>query len=155
MGQNYYCYFMPKIIRILSKDHVPWRCFVNFLLKLNFLFAICIAKNLIWTTLKAIFSIFRFFLRPQIPDLCIFVSRPNIVLSQETIHQWEAYLFSFRMRSKCQFPKIDPYDWFCGPGVTLFYTFNTLLLLLLLCKLSIILIYALSAKISLDVTQKT
>ncbi len=24
--------FMPKIIRILSKDHVPWRYFVNFLL---------------------------------------------------------------------------------------------------------------------------
>ncbi len=25
-------YFMPKIIRILSKDHVPWRYFVIFLL---------------------------------------------------------------------------------------------------------------------------
>ncbi len=25
------CSFMPKIIRILSKDHVPWRYFVNFL----------------------------------------------------------------------------------------------------------------------------
>ncbi len=24
-------YFMPKVIRILSKDHVPWRYFVNFL----------------------------------------------------------------------------------------------------------------------------
>ncbi len=24
-------YFMPKLIRILSKDHVPWRYFVNFL----------------------------------------------------------------------------------------------------------------------------
>ncbi len=23
--------FMPKIIRILSKDHVPWRYFVHFL----------------------------------------------------------------------------------------------------------------------------
>ncbi len=23
--------FMPKIIRILNKDHVPWRYFVNFL----------------------------------------------------------------------------------------------------------------------------
>ncbi len=29
--------------------------------KLNFWLVICIAKNLIWTTLKAIFSIFRFF----------------------------------------------------------------------------------------------
>ncbi len=26
-----YLSFMPKIIRILSKDHVPWRYFVNFL----------------------------------------------------------------------------------------------------------------------------
>ncbi len=46
-------YFMPKIIRVLSKDQVP--------LKLNFLLVICIAKNLIWTTLNVIFSMFRFF----------------------------------------------------------------------------------------------
>ncbi len=36
--------------------------------KLNFGLVICIAKNFIWTTLKMIFSIFRFFLHPQIPD---------------------------------------------------------------------------------------
>ncbi len=42
---------------------------------------ICISKNLIWTTLKAIFSIFRFFLQPQIPDFKIIVSRSNIVLT--------------------------------------------------------------------------
>ncbi len=49
--------------------------------KLNFLLVICIAKDLIWTTLKAIFSIFRFILHPQIPDIQIVVSCPNIVLS--------------------------------------------------------------------------
>ncbi len=30
-----------------------------------------VLKNFIWTTLKVIFSIFRFFLHPQIPDLQI------------------------------------------------------------------------------------
>ncbi len=40
----------------------------------------CMAKNFIWTTLKAIFSIFTFFLHPQIPDFQIVVSQPNIVL---------------------------------------------------------------------------
>ncbi len=40
--------------------------------KLNFWLVICIAKNLIWTTLKMIFSIFRFFctLRLQIYKYC-------------------------------------------------------------------------------------
>ncbi len=47
--------------------------------KLNFCLVICIAKNFIWTTLKAIFSVFRFILHPQIPDFQIVVSRPNII----------------------------------------------------------------------------
>ncbi len=34
-------------------------------LKLNFLLVICIAKNFIWTNLKVIFSIFRFFFVPS------------------------------------------------------------------------------------------
>ncbi len=65
--------FMPKIIRILiscsmkifNKLHT-----VN-ILKLIWL-VICIAKNFIWTTLKMIFSIFRFFciLRFQIYKYC-------------------------------------------------------------------------------------
>ncbi len=50
---------MPKIIRISSKDHVPFCKFptVN-ISKLNFLLVICIAKNCIWTNLKVIFPIF-------------------------------------------------------------------------------------------------
>ncbi len=49
--------------------------------KLNFVLVISIVKNFIGTILKAIFSIFRFFLHPQIPDFQIVVSQPNIVLS--------------------------------------------------------------------------
>ncbi len=40
----------------------------------------CIAKDFIWTTLKAIFSIV-LFLHPHIPDSQIAVSQPNIALS--------------------------------------------------------------------------
>ncbi len=55
--------------------------------KLKKIYAICIAKNFIWITLKAIFSIFRFFLHPQIPDVyayvyvCVCVCVCNLVLS--------------------------------------------------------------------------
>ncbi len=49
--------------------------------KLNFWLLICIAKNLIWTTLKAIFSVFRFFLHPHIPDfLCINLNCEKLTL---------------------------------------------------------------------------
>ncbi len=37
----------------------------------HFLLVICIAKNFIWTDLKAIFTIFRFSLHPKIPDFQI------------------------------------------------------------------------------------
>ncbi len=46
----------------------------------HFWLVICIAKNFIWTTLKVIFSIFIFFLHPQIPDFQIVVSQTNMVL---------------------------------------------------------------------------
>ncbi len=72
---------MPKIIRILRSCSM--KIFSTFpiinISKLNFWLVICIAKNFIWTTLKMIFSIFRFFLLPQIPDLQIFASQPNVV----------------------------------------------------------------------------
>ncbi len=54
IGQNYTFSVMPKIIRILRS------CSMKINIKLNFWSVICI-KNLIWTTLKMIFSIFRFF----------------------------------------------------------------------------------------------
>ncbi len=70
--------------------------------KLNFWLLICIAKNFIWTTLKIIFSIFRFFHTLRFS---------NIV---QTIHQWKYNFFIFQMMRKSQFHKIDSYDWFCG-----------------------------------------
>ncbi len=63
MAQNYHFSFMPKIIRILRSCSMKIFCkcpTVN-ISKLNFWLVICIAKNFIWTTLKMIFSIFRFF----------------------------------------------------------------------------------------------
>ncbi len=51
--------FMPKIIRILSKDLVPWRYFVPLnISKLHFWLVICTAKNFIWATLKKRFRFF-------------------------------------------------------------------------------------------------
>ncbi len=44
----------------------------------------CIAKDFIRTTLKMIFSIFRFYLHPQILDILIFISHPNIVQTKHT-----------------------------------------------------------------------
>ncbi len=65
--------------------------------------------------MKAIFSIFRYFYTLILQNpFQIVVSRPNIVLSEQTLHQWKAYLFSFQIMYKSQFQKIDPYDWFCG-----------------------------------------
>ncbi len=46
--------------------------------KLIFWLVLCIPKNFIWTTLKAIFQYFDF-LHPQIPDFQIVVYRPTIV----------------------------------------------------------------------------
>ncbi len=53
MGQNYN-FFMPKIIRILSRDHDPWKFPTVNISKKYFWLVICIAKDFIWT-------IFRFF----------------------------------------------------------------------------------------------
>ncbi len=68
--------------------------------KRHYWLVICIAKNLIWTTLKMIFSIFRFFctLRFQIYKYC-----PNHT-------SMESYLFSFQLFENWT------YDWFCAPG---------------------------------------
>ncbi len=55
--------FMPKIISILRSCSMKIFCTfptVN-ISKVNFLIVICIAKNFIWTTLKMILSVFRFF----------------------------------------------------------------------------------------------
>ncbi len=80
-SQNYRFAFMPKIhYRTLSKYNVPWRYLVNFLPK--------IYQNLILTSLKGIFSIFRF--------LCT--------------------LFWIIIVVYISIQKNYSYDWFCGPG---------------------------------------
>ncbi len=82
--------------------------------KLNCWLVICIAKDFIWTTLKAIFSIFWFFfLYPQIPDSCISAKYCPIL----TKHTSMESLFIIKLIMYIsQFHKFDPYDWFCGPG---------------------------------------
>ncbi len=75
----------------------------------------CMAKNFIWTTLKAIFSIFTFFLHPQIPDFQIVVSQPNIVLYIPYINGKIIYS-AFRLCINLNIEKMYPDDWFCGPG---------------------------------------
>jgi len=75
--------FMPKKIRILRSCSM--KIFSKFptvhISKLNFLLVICIAKNLIWTTLKMIFSIFRFFciLRFQIYKYCPIITNHTLM----------------------------------------------------------------------------
>ncbi len=97
MGQNYY-----------AKNPCSMKIFCKFptvnISKLNFYLVICIAKNLIWTTLKAIFL--------EIPDFQIVVSRPNIVLTNHT--SMESVFIQLIYKSR--FQKMYPYDWFCDPG---------------------------------------
>ncbi len=103
--------FMPKIIKILRLCSM--KIFSKFptinISKLNYWLVICIAKNFIWTTLKVIFSIFRFFctLRFQIYKYCPIITNHTSM---------ESYLFNFQIMHKSQFCKTDPYDWFCAPG---------------------------------------
>ncbi len=83
--------------------------------KNNFWSVTCIPKNLIWTTLKAIFSIFLtiffFFLRHQIPDYSQILSYPNKPYINGKL------IYSYDVGYKSQFfKKKDPYDWFYGPG---------------------------------------
>ncbi len=83
--------------------------------KRTFWLVICIAKNFIWTTLKVMFSIFRFFCPPQISDFQrIVVSQPNIVRQILTNHtSIESLFISFQIIFKSQFKHVV-YDWFCG-----------------------------------------
>ncbi len=109
--------FMPKIIRTLSKDHVlvQWRYFVHFLpytSKINFWLVICIAKNFIWTTVKAIFSVFRFFCTLK------FLIFKKLYLNQILSNPNKPHINGKLIYSASRWCnlKIDPYDWFCGPG---------------------------------------
>ncbi len=63
---------------MFHEDILVHICTVN-ISKMYFWLVICLAKNFIWTTLKAIVSIFRFFLHPQIPDFQIVVYLSQIL----------------------------------------------------------------------------
>ncbi len=96
-------YFMAKIIRILRSCFM--KIFSTFLTvnisKLNFWLLIYIAKNFIWTTLKMILSIFRFFfctLRFQIYKYCPIITNHTSM---------EYYLLSSHMMYKSQCRIID------------------------------------------------
>ncbi len=69
--------------------------------KLNFWLVICIAKNFIWTTLKMIFSIFRFF--------CSSDSRLQIIVSIEYCP-----IITNHISMQSNTKQLTPYDWFCG-----------------------------------------
>ncbi len=104
---------MPKIIRILRSCSMKIFCkfpTVN-ISKLNFWLVICIAKNFIWTTLKMIFSIFRFFcsLRFQILQILSYHNKPYI--NGKLI-----YSDDFRWCINLNFKKLTLCDWFCGLG---------------------------------------
>ncbi len=76
---------MPKIIRILRLCYMKIfsKCPTVNISKLNFWLLICIAKNVIWTTLKMIFSIFRFFfctLRFQIFKYCPIITNGSLFM---------------------------------------------------------------------------
>ncbi len=65
MGQNYIFYFYAKHHEDFKQRSYSMKIFCKFptanISKRNFLLVLCIAKNLIGTNLKAIFSIFFFF----------------------------------------------------------------------------------------------
>ncbi len=82
--------------------------------KLNFWFVICFPKNFIWTTLKAIFSVFRIFFCIQI--FKIVVSQPNIVISQPII-RWCINL----NKKKWPFDMIFDINYIYPPGLHIIY----------------------------------
>ncbi len=57
-----------------------------------------------------IFSIFRFFCILRFSNSCISAKYCATLINHTS------YLFSCQMMYKSQFEKIDPHDWFCGPG---------------------------------------
>ncbi len=73
--------FIPKIIRILRSCSMKIFCtfYIANTSKLNFLLVICIAQNFIWTTVKMIFSIFRFIDSRYCPIITNHTSKENVL----------------------------------------------------------------------------
>ncbi len=82
-SQQYIVWVIKLYIFLLCQKSSGYYILIN-ISKLNYWLVICIAKNFIWTTLKMIFSIFRFFctLRFQIYKYCPIITNHT---SMETI----------------------------------------------------------------------
>ncbi len=102
--------FMPKIIRTLSKDHVPWRHFCKFPLvnisKQIFLLVLCIVKNLIWTCLRWFSQHFSdilniiYFLKPshsRFSNICISAKYHPIITNNTSMESWMYVYISISM----------------------------------------------------------
>ncbi len=122
---------MPKIIRILSKDHVTTSMKIlckcpTIVDQLNFWLVICFAKNFIWITLKANFSIIFYFA----PSDSWFL---NCCLSAKSCP-----ILTSRIPMESLFILISDdvyiyfWDWFCGPGshIGCYLTFRALWVLI-------------------------
>ncbi len=96
-------YFMPKIIRILRSCSMKIFCTFSTLniSQRNFWLVICITKNFIWTTLKMIFSIFRFVSR--FSNSCISAKYCPIITNHTSMETLFIQLSDFT------------YDCFCAP----------------------------------------
>ncbi len=89
------------------------KCPTVYISKLNFLLLICIAKNFIWTTLKMIFSIFRFFCTLRFSNSCISAKYFPILTNHTSL---DGLFIQLWWCSMLNLKNYDPYDWFCGPG---------------------------------------
>ncbi len=101
-GSEWYFFCYAKIM-ILRSCSMKIFCTVT-IWKLNYCLVICMAKNLIWTTLKMIFSIFRCFCTLRLSKYCPNHTSKEILLIQ-----------LIQMMHKSQFWQMYPYDWFCAP----------------------------------------
>ncbi len=105
--------FMPKIIRILRSCSMKIFCTfpIANISTLNFWLLICIAKNFIWTTLKMILSIFRFFctLRFRIHKYCPNHTSMEILLIQLLCFR-VAYLISVNVHFMLSNEKVLVHD---------------------------------------------
>ncbi len=84
--------------------------------KLNFWLVICIAKNFIWTTLKMIFSIFRFFctLRFQIYKYCPIITNHTSMERLFIQIMYKSSKFQMQFNSKYSYTKYISYQHIAG-----------------------------------------
>ncbi len=113
------CQLIIRIIKFMFHEDIFCKFPTVNIPKHHFWLVICIAMNLIWTTLKAIFSIFRFFAPSdsRVLNSCISAKYCPILTNHTSM---ESLFIQLSDDVKSQFNFffiiINPYDWFCGPG---------------------------------------